>query len=76
MSLKCQFENTNIVALHSRFFFQIAASVAEAAGINPKDTKTLLAKCLNMFSIKIKHDFSNGPRRLPKNPPNFIILDN
>ena len=29
-----------------------------------------------MFSIKIKHDFSNGPRRLPKNPPNFIILDN
>ena len=39
-------------------------------------TKNVLANGLSAFPIKGKPVFSNGPRSLPRNPPNCIILDN
>ena len=56
--------------------FWIAASAANAAGVNPNGIKTLLANGLSAFLIKSNSVFSNGPRSLPKNPPDCPILDN
>ena len=44
--------------------------------MNPIVIKTLLAYCLSTFPIKDNPIFSNGPKRLPKNPSDFIILCN
>ena len=54
----------------------IAASVADAAPINPNGIKTLLANGLSTFSIKGNAVFSMGPTSLPKNPPDWPILCN
>ena len=53
-------------------FLWIAASVAAAA--NPNDIKTLLANGWNTFPIKGNPVFSNGPKGLPKNPPDCPVL--
>ena len=58
-----------------RFFLCIPASDADAAAVNPKGMKTLLASGLITFFINGNPVFSNGPRSLPKNPPDCIILD-
>ena len=58
------------------FFFRIAASVADAAAVNPNGIKTLLANGLNTFPIKGNPFFSNGPKILPRNPPDCPILCN
>ena len=49
---------------------------ADAAAINPNGIKTLLSNGFNTFFIKGKPFFSNGPKNLPKNPPNYPILFN
>ena len=54
----------------------IAASVADAAPVNPNGIKTLLANALSTFSIKGNAVFSMGPTSLPKNPPDWPILCN
>ena len=46
------------------------------AAVNPSDTKALLVNGLSTFLIKDKPVFSNGPRSVPKNPPNCTILGN
>ena len=46
------------------------------AAVNPNDIKILLANGLSTFFIKGKPVFNNGPRSIPKNPPNCTILDN
>ena len=56
-------------------FFGIATSVPEAAAVNPNGINTLLAYGFGTFFIKSKTVFSNGPRSLPKNPPDCPILD-
>ena len=58
-----------------RFFLCIPASAADAAVVNHRGTKTLLANGLITFFISGNPVFSNGPRGLPRNPPDFIILD-
>ena len=58
------------------FFLYIPASAADAAAVNPKGIKTLLANGLIRFYINGNPAFSNGPSNLPKNPPDCIILDN
>ena len=58
-------------------FLWIAASVAASAsnGINPNGINTLLANGLSTFSIKDSYPvFSNGPKSLPKNLPDYPIL--
>ena len=54
----------------------MAASVADAAAINPNGIKTLLANGLSTFPIKGNPVFSNGPTSLPKNHPDCPILSN
>ena len=57
-------------------FLCIPASAADAAAVNSKGIKTLLANGLIIFFINGSPVFSNGPRSLPRNPANCIILDN
>ena len=59
-------------------FLWIAPSVAAAAaaGVNPNVIKTVLADGLSTFSIKGNPGFSNGPKFLPRNCPDFHILCN
>ena len=46
------------------FFLCIPASAVDAAAVDPKGIKTLLANGLITFFIN-----GNGPNNLPKNPP-------
>ena len=43
-------------------------SVADAAAVDPKGVKMLLANGLSTFPIKGNPIFNNGPKGLPKNP--------
>ena len=58
-----------------KIFLCIPASAAYAAAVNPKGIKTLLAKALITLFISGNLVFSNGPRSLPRNLPDYIILD-
>ena len=60
------------VAIPDTIFFWIATSVADAAAFNYFGIKNVLS----IFFIKGKPVFSNGPRSLPKNPPDCLILCN
>ena len=52
-----------------KIFLCIPASAADAAAVNPKGIKTLLANGLITFFIKGNPVFSNGPRNPPKKSP-------
>ena len=58
------------------FFLCIPTSAADAAPVNPKGIKTLLANGLITIFISSNSAFSNGPSNLPRNPLGWIILDN
>ena len=51
-------------------------SAADAAAANPDGIKTLLTNGSSTFPIKSNPVFSNGPKNLPKNPSDCMILDN
>ena len=57
-------------------FLSIAESVTAAAASNPNGIKTFLANGLSTFFIEGNPDFSNGPKRLPKDFPYCPILCN
>ena len=57
-------------------FLCIPASAADAAAVNPKGIKTLLANGLITFFINSNLVFSYGLRSLARNPLDCIILDN
>ena len=57
-------------------FLSIAASVADAAAVNPNGIKTFLANGLSTFLVKGNPDFTNSPKSLPKNPPDCLALCN
>ena len=59
-----------------RTFLCIPLSAADAAAVNSKGIKTLLANGYIPFFINGQPVFSNGPNNLPKNTPDCIILDN
>ena len=59
-----------------KFFLCIPASTVDAAALNPRGIKTLLANVSITFFISGNPVFSNGPNNLPRNPPDCIILDN
>ena len=58
-----------------RFFLCIPASAADDAAVNPRGIKTLLTNGLITFFISGNPVFSKGPRSLPRNLPDYIILD-
>ena len=72
MSLFSEQKNDQIL----RFILCVPASAADAVAVNSKGIKTLLANGLITFFINGNLVFSNGPRRLPKNPGDCTILDN
>ena len=51
----------------------MAAFVANVAAAISNGIKTLLANGLSTFHIKGSPVFSNGPKSLPKNPPDYPI---
>ena len=57
------------------FFLCIPAYAADATAVNPKEIKTLLANGLITFFVSGNLVFSNGPRSVPRNPPDCIILN-
>ena len=54
----------------------MAASIADAAAVNPYGIKTRLASGSNTFFINGNPIFSNFSKSLPKNLPDFPILCN
>ena len=60
-----------IVVPDSNIFLEIVASAADAAVVNPNEIKTLLANGLSTFLIKYNPDYSNSPKSLPINPPDY-----
>ena len=53
-----------------------ASAATDAAAVNPKGIKTLLANGLITFFINGNPAFSNESSNLPRNPPDCIIFDN
>ena len=53
-----------------------SASLADAAAVNSNGIKMLSANGLSTFPIKGNPVFSNGAKRLTKNPPDCPILCN
>ena len=73
MSFTTSLEIINFVKSDVNICVWIAASVADAAAVNPNSIKTLLANGLSTFPIKGNPVFSNGPKSLPKNLPDCPI---
>ena len=59
-----------------KIFLWIAASVADAAAVNPNGIKMLLAYGLSTSPIKGNPFFRNVSKILPKNTPDWTILCN
>ena len=75
ISIISSLKDINVVLPDPNIFLWIAASVADAA-VKPNGIKTLFANGLSTFSIKCNPAFSNGPKSLPKSPPDCCILCN
>ena len=50
-------------------------TATDIAALSPNRTKTLLANALITFFVNDSPVFNNGPRSLPKNSADYIILD-
>ena len=59
-----------------KIFLGIAASVADAAAVNPNGIKTLLASGFNRFFIKGNPFYTIDPKHLPKGLPECPIFGN
>ena len=68
-------EIINPVAPDQSIFLWINASIV-AAAIRPNGVKTLFVNVLSTFPIKGNPFFSHGPKIIPKNPPDCLILCN
>ena len=70
------FDIINVVLFPDpKIFLFIPASAADAAAVNHKGIKTVSANGLITFFINANLVFTNWPRS-PKNPPDYIILNN
>ena len=76
MSFISSFDIISVVVPDTKIFLGIPASAADAAAVNPRGIKTLLANGLITLFSSGNPVYSNGPRSLPRNPPDCIILDN
>ena len=76
LSFISSFEIVCVVISDPNIFLWIAASVADAAAANPNVIKTLLANGLSTFPATGNQFFSNRPKRLSGNPPDYPILCN
>ena len=69
-------EIINVLLPDQNILLWIAASVADAAAINPNGFKMLLVNGFSTHHIKGNPVFSNGPKSLPKNLPDCPMLCN
>ena len=76
MSSISSFDIIRVIVPEPKTFLFIHASAADTAAVNPNGIKKFLGKGLIIFFIKGNPVFNNEPRRLPRNPPDCIILDN
>ena len=74
MSSISSFGIISVVLPDPKIFLCIPVSAA-AAAVNPNGIKTLLAYGLITFFINGSPFLNNGPRNLPRHPPDCIILD-
>ena len=74
LSFIFSFEIISVAIPNTQILLLIDASVAVATAVNPNEVQTLLANGLSTFFIKGNPVFSNGPKRLRKNYPDFPIL--
>ena len=56
-------------------FYGFPLSAVDAAVVNPSGIKILLANGVSTFFINGRPTYINGPRNLPRNPPDCTILD-
>ena len=75
MSFNSSFDIISVVLHNPKIFLCIPASAADAPAVNPNGIKTLMANGLITFFINGNPVFSDGPRSLPRNPPDYIIID-
>ena len=57
-------------------FLCFPAPAADAAAVNPKRNKTLLANHVITFFLNGNYVFRSGPSNFSRNPPDCIIFDN
>ena len=86
MSLIYSFDVINLVVLDpaspdvetldSSIILWITASAFDAAAVNSNGTNRIVANSICAFFINSKPSYINGPRRLLKNPLNWILLEN
>ena len=69
------FDIISVAVPDYKIFLCYPASAADAVVVNPNGIKTLLANGFITFFFNGSPVFSNGPIRLPRNPPDCIILD-
>ena len=69
-------EVITVVLTDPNIFLWKAATNTDAAAVNPNDIKMLLANGFITFCITGNPVFNNGPKSLPKKPPDFPILCN
>ena len=74
MSSISLFDIISVVFHDPKIYFYIPASASDAAAVNPKGIKTLLANGLITFFINGNPVFSDGPSNLLKNPPDLSSL--
>ena len=75
MSSISSFEIISVAVPEPSIFLCIPVSAVDAVAVNPNGIKTLLANGLTTFFFNGNPVFSNGPRSLPRNPLDCIILD-
>ena len=75
MSSISSFDIISVVVPDPNIFLCIPATAVDGAATNPNGIKTLLANGLITFFIDGNPVFSNGPRSLPRNSSDYIILD-
>ena len=68
------FEIINSVVSNLRTFLWVLVSHAHCATVNPYGIKTLLDNGFKKFLINSNPVFSNGPRSLPRNPPDSTTI--
>ena len=75
MYLISSFDIISAVVPDHKIFLCIPIFAADAAAVNPNGIKALLDNALITLFINRNPVFSNGPRSLPRIPPDCIILD-
>ena len=73
ISFSSPIENINIVVSEPRILFWIAESIANAATLSPKGTKTPLARGVDTFFVNGKPTFVRVPTKV-SNPFWLIIF--